>query len=81
MILITMYDILVIQTKLGLMLGIQTVDAVSFNSQIFYFPIKLWVQMPGAAKLQKYDCAVCFKTQISAQPAATSSRDVAKNLN
>ena len=53
-----------IQTKLGLMLGIQTVGAVSSNSQIFYFPIKLWVQMPGAAKLQKYECAVCFKTQI-----------------
>ena len=53
------------------MLGIQIVGAVSFNSQIFYFPIKLWVQMPGAAKLQKYDCAVCFKTQISAQPAAS----------
>ena len=68
--LITIHHILVIQTKLGLMLGIQTGAAVSFNSQIFYFPIKLWVQMPGAAKLQKYECAVCFKTQISAQPAA-----------
>ena len=59
-----------IQTKLGLMLGIQTVAAVSFNSQIFYFPIKLWIQMPGAAKLQKYECAVCFKIEISTQAAA-----------
>ena len=50
------------------MLGIQTVGAVSF-SQKFYFPIKLWVPMPGAAKLQKYECAVFFKTQIAAQPA------------
>ena len=56
-------------TKLGLMLGIQTVGAVSCNSQIFYVPIKLWVQMPGAANLQKYECAVYFKTQISAQTA------------
>ena len=57
-ILITIHDVLGIQTKLGLMLGIQTVGAVSFNSQIFYFPIKLWVQMLGAAKLQKYECAL-----------------------
>ena len=52
------------------MLEIQTVAAVSFNSQIFYFPIKLWVKLPGAAKLQNHNCAVCFKTQISAQAAA-----------
>ena len=68
-ILITIHDILVIQTKLELMLGIQTVAAVSFNSQIFYFPIKLWVQMPGSVKLQKYECTVSFKTQTCAQPA------------
>ena len=40
-----------IQTKLGLMLGIQTVGAVSFNSQIFYFPIKLWVSVVKISKI------------------------------
>ena len=81
MILITIHDILVIQTKKGLMLEIQTVGAVSFNSQIFYFPMKLWVQMPRAAKLQKYDYAVCFKTQISAQPAAPNTHSQYKSAN
>ena len=75
-----------IQTKLGLMLGIHTVGAVSFDSQIFYFPMKLWVQMLGAAKLQKHECVVCFKTQIDLhtqflKASATSSRNVSKNSN
>ena len=75
-----------IQTKLGLMLEIHTVGAVSFDSQIFYFPMKLWVQMLGAAKLQKHECVVCFKTQIDLhtqflKASATSSRNVSKNSN
>ena len=41
-----------IQTKPGYCLESLTVDAVSFNSQ-FYFPLKLWGQMPGAAGVTK----------------------------
>ena len=68
------------------MLGIHTVGAVSFDSQIFYFPMKLWVQMLGAAKLQKHECVVCFKTQIDLhtqflKASATSSRDVIEYFN
>ena len=43
-----MHDILVIHTKPRRCLEFLTVGAVSFDSQ-FYIPLKLWVQMPGAA--------------------------------
>ena len=48
----SMHDIVVIQTKPGWCLESLTMGAVSFNSQ-FYFPLKLWVQMPGAAGVTK----------------------------